>query len=258
MVVPGHELWHPNPGFYSGPEPLWDMRPYYVFALVTLLGPATSVLGTASRTRPTRVITSGPRTGEVIPVSININIHVTGILTHASGVLSTLAMSFDAVATKSANIEIHGETGSPAVPDPNHFAGEVQLRRLHRDAWENLPMSAGYRDVGRGYGVADLALTPPGEEPRAGGALGYHVLDVWNPSSLLPSTTEERAWRAQESDLPPVRLQPLDHEPPLHGLLRSAAEPPGRDLAEPVAWQRGRRHVGVSESGGRPSIPCTR
>jgi predicted dehydrogenase len=214
MVVPGHELWHPNPDFYYGPGggPLLDMGPYYVSALVTLLGPVTSVLGAASRTRPTRVIGSGPRSGEVIPVSTDT--HVTGILTHASGVLSTLVMSFDAVATKSASIEIHGEAGSLAVPDPNNFAGEVQVRRLHSDAWETLTVSAGYRDAGRGYGVADLALTPPGEEPRAGGVLGYHVLDILE--SVLTSAVDDRRVRVTSTtERPtPVRLQSLDHEPP--------------------------------------------
>ncbi|MFE7215338.1 Gfo/Idh/MocA family protein [Streptomyces sp. NPDC001698] len=210
MVVPGHELWHPNPDFYYRPGggPLLDMGPYYVTALVTLLGPVTSVLGTASRTRPTRVIASGPRSGEVIPVSTGT--HVTSVLTHASGALSTLVMSFDAVATKSANIEIHGETGSLAVPDPNHFDGEVQLRRLHSLAWETLPVSAGYRRAGRGYGVADLALTPPGEEPRASGSLAYHVLDVLE--SVLASSVDDRRVRVTSTAARPalVALQSLD------------------------------------------------
>ncbi len=211
MVVPGHERWHPNPDFYYKPGggPLLDMGPYYVSALVTLLGPVTSVLGAASRTRATRVIASGPRSGEAIPVSVGT--HVTGILTHASGVLSTLVMSFDAVATKSANIEVHGETGSLAVPDPNYFDGEVQLRRLQGGRWETLPVSAGYRNAGRGIGVADLALTSPGEEPRAGGALAYHVLDVLE-SVLVSATDDRRVPVASTAERPaPVPLQSLAH-----------------------------------------------
>ena len=41
MVTPGHERWHPNPDFYYQPGggPLLDMGPYYVTALVQLLGP---------------------------------------------------------------------------------------------------------------------------------------------------------------------------------------------------------------------------
>jgi predicted dehydrogenase len=178
MVTPGHERWHPNPDFYyvPGGGPLLDMGPYYVSALVTLLGPVSSVIGAASSTRSSRIIGSGPRAGEVIPVSTPT--HVTGVLTHESGALSTLVMSFDAVATHSANIEVHGEIGSLTVPDPNRFDGDVQLRTLDSDGWEVLPVSAGYPDASRGIGLQDLARTPAGELPRASGELGFHVLEV--------------------------------------------------------------------------------
>lgn len=178
MVTPGHERWHPNPDFYYQPGggPLLDMGPYYVSALVTLLGPVVSVVGAASHTRNERTIGSGPRQGEKVPV--NIDSHVTGVLVHASGALSTLFMSFDAVKSKSPNIEIHGERGSLVVPDPNHFDGDVQLFSLGAEDWETLPVSAGYVDSGRGFGIADLAATPQGKEPRAGGALAFHVLEV--------------------------------------------------------------------------------
>ena len=178
MLTPGHERWHPDPDFYyvPGGGPLLDMGPYYVTALVTLLGPVASVVGAASRTRDVRTIGSGPRAGEVVAVSTDT--HVTGVLVHESGVLSTIVMSFDAVATRSANLEVHGELGSLVVPDPNQFAGEVQLQRLAGSGWQGLEVSAGYRDAGRGVGVADLALTPAGQEPRADGRLAYHVLDV--------------------------------------------------------------------------------
>jgi predicted dehydrogenase len=186
MVTPGHERWHANPDFYYQPGggPLLDMGPYYLSALVTLLGPVTSVVGGASRTRSIRTIGSGPRQGTTVPVDIDT--HVTGILTHAGGALSTIVMSFDAVATHSANIEIHGTLGSLGVPDPNHFEGDVQLRALGEDKWTTLPVSAGYPAGGRGIGLADLASTPPGGTPRASGALAYHVLDIME--TLLAST----------------------------------------------------------------------
>lgn len=178
MVTPGHERWHANPDFYYQPGggPLLDMGPYYLSALVTLLGPVTSAVGASSRTRSIRTIASGPRQGTTVPVDIDT--HVTGILTHANGALSTLVMSFDAVATHSANIEIHGTLGSLGVPDPNYFHGDVQLRALGEDKWTTLPVSAGYSAGGRGIGLADLASTPPEQTPRASGALAYHVLDI--------------------------------------------------------------------------------
>jgi predicted dehydrogenase len=190
MVTPGHERWHPNPDFYyaAGGGPLLDMGPYYVTALVTLLGPVVSVVGAASHLRPVRTIGSGPRRGENVPVSTDT--HVTGILTHRSGAISTLLMSFDAVATTASPIEVHGDAGSLAVPDPNVFDGTVRHFPLDGDAWVELPVSAGYRDSGRGFGLVDFAETPADAEPRAGGRLAFHVLDVLE--SVLRSAANGR------------------------------------------------------------------
>ncbi|MGM9002561.1 Gfo/Idh/MocA family protein, partial [Campylobacter jejuni] len=51
MAIPGHEAWHPNPDFYYTPGggPLYDMGPYYLHALITLLGPVARVSASASR-----------------------------------------------------------------------------------------------------------------------------------------------------------------------------------------------------------------
>ena len=191
MVTPGHERWHPDPDFYYAPGggPLLDMGPYYISALVTILGPVASTIGAASRTRASRLIATGTRAGEVVPVAADS--HVTGVLVHESGVLSTLLMSFDAVASRASHIEVHGERATLIAPDPNVFDGAVELRDLDGEAWETLPASAGYERASRGYGVADLATTPPGSEPRTGGRLAYHVLDVME--SLLESAGTGRA-----------------------------------------------------------------
>jgi len=205
MATPGHERWHPNPDFYYQPGggPLLDMGPYYVSALVTLLGPVVSVVGAASHTRNERTIGSGPREGQKVPVDIES--HVTGVLVHASGALSTLFMSFDAVKTKSPNIEIHGEKGSLVVPDPNHFDGDVQLFALGAEDWETLPVSAGYKDSGRGFGIADLAATPAGQEPRAGGQLAFHALDVME--SVLASAKSGKAEVIKSTAARPAAVQ---------------------------------------------------
>ncbi|MFJ4226757.1 Gfo/Idh/MocA family protein [Paenarthrobacter nicotinovorans] len=205
MATPGHERWHPNPDFYYQPGggPLLDMGPYYVSALVTLLGPVVSVVGAASHTRSERTIGSGPREGQSVPVDIDS--HVTGVLVHASGALSTLFMSFDAVKTKSPNIEIHGEKGSLIVPDPNHFDGDVQLFALGSEDWETLPVSAGYKDSGRGFGIADLAATPAGQEPRAGGQLAFHALEVME--SVLASAKSGHAVAIKSTTSRPAAVE---------------------------------------------------
>ena len=65
FMCPGHERWHPNPGFLlsGGGGPMLDMGPYYVTDLVNLLGPVESVIGVATRTRAERLIASEPLEG---------------------------------------------------------------------------------------------------------------------------------------------------------------------------------------------------
>jgi predicted dehydrogenase len=205
MMTPGHERWHPNPDFYYQPGggPLLDMGPYYVTALIHLLGPVASVLGASRRTAATRTIGTGTRAGEQVPVDVDT--HVTGILRHVSGVLTTLTMSFDTVSTQSAPIEVHGDAGSLLVPDPNRFDGEVRLCTRPKTPWEMLPVGAGYRDAARGYGLADLVVSSAAE-PRAGGRVAFHVLDILESLLLAAGTgrTVEVASRCERP--PPVPL----------------------------------------------------
>jgi predicted dehydrogenase len=186
MVTPGHERWHPNPDFYyvAGGGPLMDMGPYYITSLVHLLGPVRAATGAVGRLRRERVIGSGPRAGERIPVEVDS--HVTGVLEHANGALTTITTSFDGVATTAAPIEVHGETGTLSVPDPNHFEGETRLFELGGTEWRALEPSAGYVGAGRGIGLVDLVTS----EGRASGDLALHVLEVM--TALLDSAAEGR------------------------------------------------------------------
>ncbi|AQW46832.1 Gfo/Idh/MocA family protein [Streptomyces violaceusniger] len=177
MTTAGHEKWHPDPEFYYQPGggPLLDMGPYYLSALVHLLGPVVKVTGASSRPRTERAIGSGPRAGHTFPVEIDT--HITGVLEHADGALSTLVMSFDIKAARLPRIEVHGTDASLSVPDPNGFDGTVEIHR--GDAWETLPVSAGYPDAGRGVGLADLADALADDRPhRASAELAAHVLDI--------------------------------------------------------------------------------
>ena len=53
MAGHGVEAWHPNPFFYyqKGGGPVFDMGPYYLTALINLLGPARRVTGATSANR---------------------------------------------------------------------------------------------------------------------------------------------------------------------------------------------------------------
>jgi predicted dehydrogenase len=206
-VSAGHERWHPNPGFYYAPGggPLLDMGPYYLTSLVHLLGPVAWVQGAASRSRDARTIGSGPRAGEQVPVEVAT--HVTGVLGHVGGALSTVTVSFDAVASHARPIEVHGTEGSLVVPDPNRFAGDVELNRLGGDGWEVLEPSAGFADAGRGIGLLEMAgaagTGDAGGAPRAGGDVGLHVMEVM--SGLLTSAgTGERLAMTTAPAVPPL------------------------------------------------------
>jgi len=179
MVSPGPERWHPSPEFFyrTGGGPLFDMGPYYLTTLVTLLGPVRRVAGMTATPRTRRTVGSGPRRGAEFPVEVPT--HVTGTLEHASGAVSTLLMSFDVWAAELPRIEVHGTDGSLSVPDPNGFGGEVRM--FHRDSreWTPVPVAAGYAGGGRGCGIADLAgALAAGTPHRATGELALHVLDV--------------------------------------------------------------------------------
>ncbi|MFF7451710.1 MULTISPECIES: Gfo/Idh/MocA family oxidoreductase [unclassified Streptomyces] len=202
MVTPGHERWHPNPDFYYTPGggPLLDMGPYYLASLVHLLGPVRAVTGASSRLRTERVITSGPRAGERIPVEVDS--HVSGVLEHANGALTTITTSFDGVTTTAAPIEVHGETGTLSVPDPNHFEGEVRLFPLGDTRWHALPPSAGYVDGARGVGLLDFVTADADRKPRATGELALHVLETMN--TLLRSSAEGRRIELTTSAEPPA------------------------------------------------------
>jgi predicted dehydrogenase len=179
MVTPGHERWHPAPEFYylPGGGPLFDMGPYYLTALVTLLGPVRRVAGMAATPRATRTVGSGPRAGAEIDVAVAT--HVTGVLGHASGALSTLVMSFDVWAGRLPHLEVYGTGGSLSVPDPNGFGGVVQIFRAGAGGWTPVAEAGGYREAARGYGVSDLAgALTTGTAHRANGEVAYHVLQV--------------------------------------------------------------------------------
>jgi predicted dehydrogenase len=178
-TAPGHELWHPAPQFYYQPGggPLFDMGPYYLTTLVTLLGPVVRVSGAIGRSARVRTVATGPSAGAEIPV--NIDTHVTAVLEHASGVSSSITVSFEVWGSRHPLIEVYGTLGTISVPDPNRFDGAVEVLTSVDREWHEVPVSAGFADSGRGYGLAELAHAIATNRPnRASGELAFHVLEI--------------------------------------------------------------------------------
>jgi predicted dehydrogenase len=179
MLCHGHESWHPAPEFYFkvGGGPMFDMGPYYLTALISLMGPVRRVTGSARITFPERTITSQPLYGKI--VTVDVPTHVAGVLDFASGAIAAIVTSFDVWAHNMPCIEIYGSAGSLSVPDPNGFGGPVKVRRPSMDNWVEMPLTHGYAKNSRSLGVADMAYAlRTGRAARANGELCYHVLDI--------------------------------------------------------------------------------
>lgn len=179
MTCHGHESWHPDPEFYyqKGGGPMFDMGPYYLTALVSLIGPVQKVTGFARVTFPERTITSEKKYGTKIKVEVPT--HVAGVIDFQNGAIGTIITSFDIWQAKLPRIEIYGTEGSLSVPDPNGFGGKVSVFRQGGREWTDVPLTHGFEKNSRGIGVADMACALRfGRKHRANGQMAYHVLDI--------------------------------------------------------------------------------
>lgn len=196
LMSHGMEHWHPDPTFFFKPGggPILDMGPYYLAALINLLGPVASVQGRASAGFATRLVTSkGPMNGKTIAVDAPTT--VMSLLHFESGADIIFAMSWDVWKHGHPPIELYGTEGSLRVPDPNFFGGAVQYtekggdwisvpaddRPFGKPNWrspnwaDHMPNQANYRCLGIAeLGSAVLRGTPH----RSSGALASHALEV--------------------------------------------------------------------------------
>ena len=208
MMSGGPESWHPNPFFFYevGAGPLFDMAPYYLTALINLLGPVAGVSALARKSFPERIATSEALYGERIPVYTPT--HVAGLLDFATGPVGSMITSFDIPGgSQLPRIEVYGSEGSLNVPDPNTFKGPVWLKRRGETEWGSVPLTQS-PDVGRGIGLADMAYAIKSGRPhRAAGDLAYHVLE--NMESLLRASDVGRYLPIESTCARPQPL-PLD------------------------------------------------
>ncbi|MDF2986056.1 MAG: oxidoreductase [Eubacterium sp.] len=179
MVCHGHESWHPDPEFYYdfGGGPMLDMGPYYLTALVSLIGPARTVAGMNSITFRERTITSEKKFGKVIDVKVPT--HVAGTVEFQNGAIATVITSFDVWGSTLPRIEIYGSRGTLVVPDPNTFGGDVKIQSYFQNEFREIPLTHIYAENSRGFGVADMAdAIGSNRVNMANGELACHVLEI--------------------------------------------------------------------------------
>ncbi|HTE18421.1 MAG TPA: Gfo/Idh/MocA family oxidoreductase [Armatimonadota bacterium] len=195
MMGRGHESWHPSPEFYYevGGGPMFDMGPYYLTALLNLLGPVKRITGAASIAIPERTITSQPKHGKKI--SVETPDHICGTLEFESGAIGTIITSFAVTHPLHDGkfpITVYGTEGALKVPDPNGFDGAVQLRRAEDEEWREVP-HAFVKGYGRAVGLADMAQAIRSGRPhRASAEQAFTVLDLMQ--GFLDSSADGRAY----------------------------------------------------------------
>lgn len=211
MISHGPDSWHPNPFFYfvPGGGPMLDMGPYYLTALVDLLGPMRRIAASTSRAFDLRIAGAENVRGQEIPVSVDT--HSTGTIDFASGAVATIIMSFDIWKPYGPHLEIYGTEGSIRAPDPNTFGGEVQVWTPGTKEWTSVPLTA-RTDVQRGIGVADMARAiQNGGDHLASGALAYHVLDAM--LAFDDSSAQERHIHLESTVTRPAALAAAMRQP---------------------------------------------
>ena len=196
MTTFGVETWHPNPApFYrKGAGPVFDMGPYYISAIVSLLGPIESIYSVSAKPSETRDIYTGLLSGTKIPVEIPT--HFTSVLTLKSGVTVNLNLSFDIYKSNLPMLEIYGTEGTLSYPDPNFGGGRPKLYRKEqytdtayshtedaekrRESFCELPeLFPRVKDYSRGIGVLDLAAAVErGEDSRTSPEFIAHVTEA--------------------------------------------------------------------------------
>ena len=206
MMCHGHEGWHPAPAFYYdiGGGPLFDMGPYYITALVRMLGRAVAVSAMTSRAYEERTIGSQPLFGQKMPVKVDT--HISGLIRFESGAIATLVTSFDVWKHGMPCIEVYGTLGSLKVPDPNTFGGPVLCATSNDKEFREIPLINPYKENSRGIGVSDTALAM--EEKRcnnASGALGLHVIEIME--GLIRSGKEKREIAIESAPSPAIPLK---------------------------------------------------
>jgi predicted dehydrogenase len=179
MLGHGPESWHPDPEFFYevGAGPMFDIGPYYLTALIAMLGPVRRVTGSTRISFAERTIGSGPKQGNKIKVTTPT--HIAGVLDFASGPVATVVTSFDVWTAEVPRLEIYGSEGTLSLPDPNTFDGPVRVKLAGDKEWQIVPIERGYTVNSRGIGVADMVeAIGEGRPHRASGELAYHVLDI--------------------------------------------------------------------------------
>ncbi len=206
MMGHGPESWHHDPEFFYkyGGGPMMDMGPYYITALINLLGGIKSVSGAARKSFDKRTATCKEHNGEII--TVDVPTFLTGVLHFESGIIGTVTTTFDVYKSNQRNIEIFGSKGTLFVPDPNCFGNEITFFDGETNEMKVIPVCFDYTENSRGLGLAEFAKAlKTGRKPRTSYRQTLHVLEVMQAfvnSGESGKTTEIKSVFTREVPMP--------------------------------------------------------
>ena len=191
---------------------LLDMGPYYITALIALLGPARRVAGASVAASSSRTVTDMKAGDFGGVVDIETPVTVAGTLEFDDGVVGQV-LTTTGGHSYGPFVEIIGTEGVLQVPDPNMFGGPVVIRRAGGES-AHIPLTHQYDDRNRGLGLVEMMYAVEQNRPhRASAKLAYHVLDIM--LSLVESSesgtyrTLERVCERPEPFVPGHFASPL-------------------------------------------------
>ena len=191
---------------------MMDMGPYYLTALINLMGGVKGVTGVTKKSFAQRLITSKPKNGTV--VEVDVPTYVTGMLHFESGAVGTIFTTFDVYYPSQARLEIYGSKGTLFVPDPNYFGGPVKLYRPEDGQVREIPLLFDYKENSRGLGLADMAKAiEDGRAARCDYTQTRHVLEIL---TAFEKSSDAKAYYPLETKY--VRHEPMKNNA-MHGIL---------------------------------------
>ncbi len=173
----GHERWHPRAEFFYRPGggPVFDMGPYYVGALVALLGSVRSVFATGRTTWPRRRAYSE---GTTTPIDVQVPTHVHALLEFACGVTASTIYTFDVEPHSLPYVEVYGTEGTISLPNPNKFDGRLRIRGAADESWREMSGPEMPSDS-RGLGLDEMCgAIAAGRTPLLSAERALHLIEV--------------------------------------------------------------------------------
>lgn len=196
----GSNLWHPNADFLfkkSG-GPMLDIGPYFLSALISLLGPLEEVFAYSNRAWDVRRVHDHD-------CDVEVDTNYCGVLKFRSGAIGSVNFSNDIWKNSLPALEIYGTEGVIYAPNPNTLRGPLKLMEagpLKADIaatddqfqkmtliyandesmqryFQPLEPVGEARGNQRGLGVADLAAAiEEGRAPRVSAELCLHTTEA--------------------------------------------------------------------------------